>query len=226
MTPAAVLLDALGTLVRLEPPAPRLRDSLAARLRLDVPLDRCEAAMRAEMRHYAAENVRARDDASLAALRLECAEVLADALQAGPTGAELLACLTDAIAFTAYPDAAVALARLRELGVRTAVVSNWDVSLGPTLARLGLDRQLDVVVHSAEAGAAKPDPAPFRLALARLRLGPDDVVHIGDDPRSDVAGAAAAGIQALLIDRESPAGPRRVASLLELPEALGLVTAA
>jgi putative hydrolase of the HAD superfamily len=222
-----VLIDALGTLVRLEPPAPRLQASLEARLELDVSLDRCETAMHAEMRYYAAHCARARDTAALAALRLECADVLADMLAAGPNGAEILPCLTDAIAFTAFPDAAPALAALASQGRRLAVVSNWDVSLPPVLVRLGLATRFEVIVHSAGAGAAKPDPRPFQIALDRLSLAPGECVHVGDDPVNDGEGATAAGLRAILVDRNGEGGAgRRVRSLVEVPALLEQLEAA
>jgi putative hydrolase of the HAD superfamily len=216
-----VLLDALGTLVQLEPPAPRLQRSLRDRLGLDLSLDRCNAAMQAELRHYGANCVRAHDAATLASLRLECADVLADVLAAGPNGPEMLPCLTDAITFTAFPDAAPALDALVGAGRRLAIVSNWDVSLPPVLARLGLAAPFELVVHAAGVGASKPDPRPFARALELLGLSADACVHVGDDPVTDGDGAHAAGIVPILIDRRGRGGPgRRVRSLLELPEAL------
>jgi putative hydrolase of the HAD superfamily len=223
----AVLLDALGTLVRMEPPAPRLQRSLRARLDLDLPLDRCDAAMRAEMSYYGDHCARASDDAALATLRLECADVLADVLAAGPNGAELLPCLTDAVAFTAFPDAAPALEALATQGRRLAVVSNWDVSLPPLLVRLALAPYLETVVHSAGVGASKPDPRPFLVALERLGLPPEECVHVGDDAVNDVAGAAAAGLRAILLDRHGPAEPGvRVRSLEEVPAVVEQLDAA
>lgn len=65
------------------------------------------------------------------------------------------------------------------------------------------------VVTSEEARAYKPRPEPFQLALARLGLGPNDVIHIGNSASSDVAGAAALGIDTAFLDREGrglPAG--------------------
>jgi putative hydrolase of the HAD superfamily len=213
-----VLLDALGTLVRLEPPAPRLQHSLLTRLGLDLSLDRCNAGMQAELRHYGANCIRAHDAATLARLRLECADVLADALAAGPNGPEVLPCLTDAIVFSAFPDAAPALDALVETGRRLAVVSNWDVSLPPVLERLGLQESFTAVVHAAGAGASKPDPRPFEIALELLALPAGDCVHVGDDPRTDVGGARAAGIEPILVDRAGQGGDgRRIASLAELP---------
>ena len=64
----AVTFDAMGTLVTLDPPAPRLQRSLERRLGLAVDLARCEGAMRVEMRHYRAHCTAARADTTAYAL--------------------------------------------------------------------------------------------------------------------------------------------------------------
>lgn len=158
----AVTFDAMGTLVAIEPPAPRLQRSLERRLRRTVDLARCEAAMRVEMRHYGAHCISAHDAPSLAALRLECASLLADALALDLSGADVLPSLTDAISFYAFPDAQPAIERLAEAGVKLAVVANWDVSLHDVLERVGLARGFEAVVTAAAVGAAKPDPGRSR----------------------------------------------------------------
>lgn len=56
-------------------------------------------------------------------------------------------------------------------------------------------------VTSEEARAYKSRPEPFQLALARLGPGPGDVIHIGNSASSDVAGAAARGIDTAFFDR-------------------------
>lgn len=201
----AVTFDAMGTLVAIEPPAPRLQQSLERRLGASVDLARCEAAMRAEMRHYRAHCMAASDAAALAALRLECSSLLGDALALDVSGAELLPSLTDAISFYAYPDARPALERLTAAGLKLAVVANWDISLHDVLQRLGLARSFETVVTAAAVGASKPDPRPFLVALERLGVEAALCVHVGDDPATDVAGAEAAGIPALLVDRSGRA---------------------
>jgi putative hydrolase of the HAD superfamily len=210
----AVTFDAMGTLVAIEPPAPRLQHSLERRHGLTVDLARCDAAMRVEMRHYRAHCTAARDAPALATLRLECASLLADALALDVSGAELLPSLTDAISFYAYPDARPALERLAAAGLKLAVVANWDVSLHDVLARLGLADAFKTVVTAAEVGVAKPDPRPFEVALERLGVEASLCVHVGDDPETDIAGAEAAGIPALLVDR----GGRAADSLRDLSE--------
>jgi putative hydrolase of the HAD superfamily len=220
----AVSFDALGTLIRLEDPAPRLREGLRMHLGLDVPIDRCETAMKAEMAHYRARCRDAVDRGSLAAIRLECAWVLADVLALGPGGPELLPALGDAIAYRVFPDAAYALDRLHEAGLRLAVLSNWDVSLHDALRRLGLTARFATVTVSAEIGAEKPDRAAFAAVAEGLGAVPHRILHVGDDPVRDVDGALAAGFRALLVQRDAgPAARRpRVATLAELPALLDL----
>jgi len=97
--------------------------------------------------------------------------------------------------------------------------------LAAVLTRHGI--VVEAVVTSQDARAYKPRPEPFRLALARLGLGAGDVLHVGDSPGSDVAGAQALGIDTALVERAGsrpPAGvePRyRVASLTALLPLLG-----
>jgi putative hydrolase of the HAD superfamily len=96
--------------------------------------------------------------------------------------------------FAELPGARDACGELAAAGLRLAVVSNWDIGLHGHLDVLGLDALVDIVVTSAEAGAPKPAPAVFELALARL--GVDDAaraVHIGD-AAADEEGAHAAGL--------------------------------
>ena len=135
---AAVTFDVMGTLVTIEPPAPRLQRSLERRLGLVVELARCEAGMRAEMRHYRAHCTAAHDAPRSRRCASSAQALLADALALDVSGADLLPSLTDAIVFRAYDDALPALSALAAAGIRLAVVANWDVSLTDVLARLGL----------------------------------------------------------------------------------------
>lgn len=217
----ALLLDCMGTLLHLDAPVPRLRAGLADRLGVRVSEAEAGRALRAEVAHYRAHHDEARDADSLAALRRDCARVLAAELPGGEgLDVEVVtATLLEALRFAPFPDAAPALRAARERGVRVAVVSNWDVSLHDALAAAGLADLVDAAVSSAEAGAAKPDPAIFRRALDLLDAAPTEAVHAGDSLEHDVAGARAAGVQAVLVDRAGDGGPadvRRVRSLAEL----------
>jgi putative hydrolase of the HAD superfamily len=208
-TTRAVFLDALGTMVELEPPWVGLRGALGD----EVPEDRLVAAVRAEMAYYKAHSHEGRDPESLGDLRRRCAELLSREL-----GVEVDAgTLVDSIRFDAYPDARPALGALRERGVTLVCVSNWDCSLGAVLGRCGLGDLLDGAVSSAEAGSRKPEPGIFATALELAGCAPEEALHVGDTREEDVEGARAAGIPALLLDRD---GGGDIASLEEVADTL------
>ena len=204
----AVFLDALGTLVELEPPWIHL----AAALDVEAT-DELAAAVRKEMDYYREHSHEGRDDESVAALRARCADILSWELDREVSVETMLG----AFRFRAYPDAPPALAQLRERELRLVCVSNWDVSLTEVLERCELSDLLDGIVTSAGAGSRKPDPVIFSQALEIAGCGADEAVHVGDTSEEDVAGAEAAGIRALLLDRE---GRGDIASLTELERAL------
>ena len=85
----AVLLDALGTLVHFEPPAPLLRSVLRERLGVEVTAEAAEAAIRDEIGYYRAHLHEGRDPASLADLRRRSAEAMRPALGTDADGEAL-----------------------------------------------------------------------------------------------------------------------------------------
>ena len=182
---------------------------LRRRLGDSVPEEVLRAAVREEMAYYRAHSHEGSDEASLADLRERCARVLSDALGAEVSAPELV----ESIRFDPFPDAEPALAELGERGLRRICVSHWDVSLPAVLERCGLLGSLDGVVCSAAAGARKPDPRIFEVALAEAGCAPGEALHVGDTAEEDVAGAEGAGVRALLIDRE---GGGDIASLAEV----------
>lgn len=228
MTPRrtrAILVDALGTLVQLEPPAPRLRAELSTRFGVALGEAEGERAIGAEIDYYRAHLDEGRDDPSLTSLRLRCAEVLRDALPVA-VGARLgdLDAVVDALLaslrFRPFADAPPALMEWRSRGLRLVVVSNWDVSLRGVLDTAGLTPLLDGVLTSAEAGARKPAAAIFEQALRLAGVGAEEAIHVGDSVEEDVEGARDAGIQPVLLSRgqadHGAAGVRTISSLAEL----------
>jgi 2-haloalkanoic acid dehalogenase type II len=206
----AVFLDALGTLLELEPPWASLRDRVPA----VIPDDRLVAALRAEMAYYRDHAHEGRDERSLTELRQRCAAIVSERLGTEISVEELI----DAIRFAVYPDVVPALDGLRDRGVRLIAVSNWDYALPRVLERCGLSERLDGTVTSAGVGARKPDPAIFRTALELAGCAPGEALHVGDTPEEDLAGARAAGIRALLIDRGGRNGD--ISSLREIDQHL------
>ena len=218
-----MLLDALGTLVYLEPPAPRLRDALRELAGVEVTLDEAERAFRAEISHYLAHHTEGGDGPGLDRLRDDCAEVMRSALPSPPPEhAVIREAMLAALSFVAFEDAAPALRELRGRGLRLVVVSNWDCSLLEWLEGAGLGSLLDGAVSSAAAGEPKPAPAAFLAGLELAGVTAAEAMHVGDSPEADIEGARAAGIRPVLLTRdgEAPGGVESVSSLQELPSLL------
>jgi putative hydrolase of the HAD superfamily len=227
VAPRVVVLDCLGTLVALEPPAPRLRRELAER-GIDVSEPAAAAAFRAEIAYYLAHHLEGATLASAEHLRDRCAVVLAEALElGGETHGAVRAAMVAALRFSPFPDASPCLQALRAAGMACVAASNWDSTLPATLARIGLLPLLDAVITSAEVGRAKPDPEIFRAAAAAAGCAPTAAVCVGDSLEHDVAGARAAGMRAILLSRDgdAPEPPVEVPVARSLEEARSLVLA-
>lgn len=113
------------------------------------------------------------------------------------------------------------LADLSSAGVRQGIISNWPPSLRAFLDHHGFDEyfEFDAILGSGEEGIAKPDPAIFERALARLDADPGRCVYIGNNPEHDIVPARALGMHAIHFDpqNEHPAADARdVASLREI----------
>jgi 2-haloalkanoic acid dehalogenase type II len=219
----AVLLDALGTLVRLEPPVPRLRAELRRRAGVEVDEETAERGFAAEISYYLEHHLEGRDRSSLEDLRARCAGAMARAMGLNgldPTVAR--AAMLGSLEFTPFPDVTPALGALRQRGLRLVVASNWDCSLPDWLERAGLGELLDGSASSAVVGRAKPAPEVFRQALRLAGVRAEDAVHVGDSAENDVEGAHAAGVRALLLVREGdpPPGVHAIRSLAQLPSVI------
>ncbi|TDC78052.1 HAD family hydrolase [Micromonospora sp. KC606] len=80
------------------------------------------------------------------------------------------------------------------------------------------------IVTSEDVGAYKPDGAMFRRALAALGLAADEVLHVGDSLRTDVAGAHEAGIRAVWVKRHGTPAPADAPVSHEITDLTGLAT--
>jgi len=128
-------------------------------------------------------------------------------------------------AVTLYDDVLPGLERLASR-YRLVAVSNGNAELH----RVGLDRFFAGSVSARLHGVAKPDPSIFRAACEAAGAPPQQVLHLGDDLDTDVAGALAAGLHAGWICRPDGAhaaaapraGAHRFADLLEVALALGV----
>ena len=111
-----------------------------------------------------------------------------------------------------YDDVLPTLDVLRAAGIQTAIVSNtpWGspaVLWREELARLGLADAVGVTVFCGDCGWRKPAKQIFEYTLERLQATPEQCVFVGDDPRWDIVGPQALGMEAVLIDRRTQTLP-------------------
>jgi HAD superfamily hydrolase (TIGR01549 family) len=111
-------------------------------------------------------------------------------------------------------------------GISLALVTNGaSDSQRAALRVLGIEQRFAAVIISGEIGVAKPDARPFGLALETLGVGPRQAWHVGDSLSTDVAGAKAAGLTAVWLNRDGlarvdsdPRPDAEIGSLAELDE--------
>ncbi|GAU02655.1 HAD family hydrolase [Burkholderia stabilis] len=79
---------------------------------------------------------------------------------------------------------------LRLAGIPTAIVTDLTAQIQfRKMVYFGLDQSFDYIVTSEEAGSDKPDPAPFEIALEKMRPKGDCIWMVGDNPLNDIKGA-------------------------------------
>ena len=109
---------------------------------------------------------------------------------------------------------------LKERGFALGVVSNAEGRVERDLDSAGYEGLFATVVDSHVVGVEKPDPEIFEIALKRMAGDPRTTVYVGDVPAVDVAGAKAAGITPVLLDRHDlypDVDALRLGSIRELP---------
>ena len=123
-----------------------------------------------------------------------------------------------------FPNATEVLHRLgREYAIGAITNGNADVNY------IGIGHHFDFVVTAADAGAAKPSPAIFKAALDAAGVRADGVLHVGDDPKRDIAGAVAVGMKTAWFNPEQRPWPGGqvpdvvIRELDELVEAAGRI---
>jgi HAD superfamily hydrolase (TIGR01549 family) len=98
------------------------------------------------------------------------------------------------------PETIATLERLRQRGIRLAVISNWDGNLREILQDLNILPYFEMVLDSHVVGVRKPDPAIFRLFSQFAKLEPAQCIHVGDSPDADESMALSVGAIPVLYD--------------------------
>jgi len=104
-----------------------------------------------------------------------------------------------------FADVRPGLHRLRDR-YALATLSNGNADL----ARIGMADLFSVSLNARGVGAAKPDRRCFERLVADLRLEPQQVIYVGDDPLLDVEAARAAGLATAWMNRTGQTWPAAV----------------
>jgi putative hydrolase of the HAD superfamily len=172
------------------------------------------------LRTHIRENINYSTEDELARFRRENAAKTARSLGLDAPNDVLVEVADRYISFNPYRESEEVLNELKRTGAPLYALSNWDIALKEVLDDLGWTRFFDGLVVSAIVGAEKPDGAIFEEALRVAGVEPHRAVHVGNDPVSDVRGAARAGIDAVLVDRRG--GVDAPEATVVLPDLRGL----
>lgn len=103
-----------------------------------------------------------------------------------------------------YDDARALLSSLKFRGYRVGVITNAIFPghlFQPLVNELGLSGYIDAFVSSADLGVAKPNPGIFLHTMKAMGCEAQETLFVGDRVETDIAGARAAGLRAVLIER-------------------------
>ncbi len=121
-----------------------------------------------------------------------------------------------------YPDVLPSL-ELLKVSYPLIAVTNGNANLH----KIGIGHMFKAIVTAVDAGAAKPHQSIFAMAVGRAGVLPEHVLHIGDDPKTDIQGAQEAGMKTGWINRTGRRWPDEIEapdlvirSMRELPRLL------
>ncbi len=226
MSISAVFFDAGNTLLACDPPVEHVYGRAFAEYGIDRPDHEVRQAIREtwlEIRRLRAQGIESfNGNGGETAFWRRFVSRIFSRLGGGPLPGSLFTSLVEHFKhpqhWSVFPEVPEVLEGLLASGYRLHVVSNWDSTLPALLQKLGLDGYFDSIIVSALIGSSKPDPGIFREALGRAGVPPQAALHVGDSYEEDFEGARAAGIHALLLDRDglSPDFAGAISSLDEI----------
>lgn len=222
----AVFLDVDGTLLWVDLDVEGYVEELAP-YSMNGPLtvEKAAGPVWAGMKEHISQNIHHRTKEDLDRFKRQNQQRTARALglDAPP---DLLAEVSERrISFNPYPESEAVIEKLRGMGLKLYIVSNWDVLLEEVLEELGWMPYFDGVIASAVVGIEKPATGIFEEALRDSGVLRGRVVHVGNDPEADVRGAANSGLDAVFVNRggydEAPEAAATIPDLRPLPDLLG-----
>ena len=105
---------------------------------------------------------------------------------------------------------------------RTGAVTNGNADLH----QIGIHHYFDFYLTSAQVGNSKPHPAIFDATVSHAQCRPDQILHVGDDPKRDVLGARSAGMRTVWANlkdeewQENISPDVTITDIADLPDAI------
>ncbi len=230
----AVFFDWFNTLANYEPPREKLESQALQELGINAPPSDLRRGHLIAERYYFEENtispISKRSPEEQAKVHTRYQKTVLT--EAGIDAAEEMLLklmnrlqeLYRGMTFVLFDDVLSTMKTLGEQKLTLGLLTNLQRDIDPICEKLGAKPYLDFTVTSAEAGADKPEPPIFLLALERAGVDASETIHVGDQYKLDVAGARGVGISPILIDRDNVypeiTDCPRIHSLTELPEHL------
>ena len=100
---------------------------------------------------------------------------------------------------TPYPKVKETIKKLKKKGYKIAIVSDAPKQKAwMRLSLIGLDNLIDIAVTFEDTGKRKPNPLPFKMAIDKLKVRPQDILMVGDSISKDMQGAKSLGMKTAL----------------------------
>ncbi|MBN2209018.1 MAG: HAD-IA family hydrolase [Candidatus Coatesbacteria bacterium] len=206
----AVIFDLYGTLIDLFSPEDEQSQLSKIAAELRVPFERFS---RLWTETYPQRVTGAFPDVQ-SYLRDLCKRLRTEPCESGiPSAIELIDEFTRRL-MVPRRDAETTLTRLRQAGLKLALLTNCWFEAPAHWNRTSLSRLMDVTVFSFEVKAKKPDAIVYLLTCERLDVQPSECVFVGDGGNQELEGAQAVGMTAVMIRTpdDNLYNPRRTAS--------------
>ena len=128
-------------------------------------------------------------------------ETLSYSLQFKYISAAVMAYHTEKIAsIKTYDDVKPCLNKLREIGIKTAIISDGiPLKQYEKILRLGIDDLIDLTVISDEMGIRKPNPKLFDHCLRKFEVKGPETIYVGDRIDKDIIPARLSNIYSVLV---------------------------
>jgi putative hydrolase of the HAD superfamily len=224
---AAVLFDAVGTLVYPEPSVADVYSSIARRYGSALSADEIRPRFRQAIASDSPDDNLPSAPTSEALERERWRRIVAAVItdvppsEFEPLFAELWRHFAEPSSWRLFDDVAPCWSQLQQRGIVVGIASNFDSRLRSVAAGLWPMSHCDHWFISSEIGYPKPDQRFFRAVEDRLGLQPSQILLVGDDRVNDIIGGQSAGWQTAWIDRSGNfAEEPTLGSLAELPALL------